>query len=131
MSLGLYMQRLRLAEHQQNISVRLRRVGLSPRALLYAGLAVVGTWTLYSTLLFRSGPPLAPGSGHEFEDDLMRRPIPTGLHPAPSTWEGKADRVREAFLHAYHGWETLAAPADELLPLSEGKVNKYAVQFAP
>ena len=40
-------------------------------------------------------------------------------------WETRAKDVKEAFLHAYHGYEKYAAPSDELLPLSDSRVNKY------
>ena len=39
-------------------------------------------------------------------------------------WAERAERIKEAFLHAYHGYEQHASPKDELLPLSNGSVNK-------
>lgn len=38
-------------------------------------------------------------------------------------WNSKADEVKEAFAHAYSGYETYAFPADELLPLTKGRIN--------
>jgi hypothetical protein len=113
--------RVRLAEHQQQLSLRLHRIGVSPRALLYAVVALVGTWFLYSTFGFYTTP--TDRAGWKLPNHNDERLL---LPPAPPTWDGKAQRVREAFLHAYHGWEDHAAPADELLPLSEGRVNKCA-----
>jgi hypothetical protein len=33
-------------------------------------------------------------------------------------WAARADAVKQAFAHAYHGYETYAFPEDELLPLT-------------
>ena len=54
------------------------------------------------------------------------RPWPT--HPVDETefdvpdrdvdWGARADAVKRAFAHAYHGYETYAFPQDELLPLT-------------
>ncbi|KAJ7210456.1 glycoside hydrolase family 47 protein [Mycena pura] len=35
-------------------------------------------------------------------------------------WDQRAMQVKRAFMHAYHGYEELAAPHDELMPLSNG-----------
>ncbi|KAF8745519.1 hypothetical protein AX14_008936 [Amanita brunnescens Koide BX004] len=40
-------------------------------------------------------------------------------------WETRAKDVKEAFLHAYQGYEKYAAPSDELLPLSDSRVNNF------
>ncbi|KAF9006011.1 glycoside hydrolase family 47 protein [Cyathus striatus] len=37
----------------------------------------------------------------------------------------RARRVKQAFLHAYHGYERYAAPSDELLPLTNDKINNF------
>ena len=39
-------------------------------------------------------------------------------------WAIRAEQVKEAFRHAYHGYEQYAFPHDELLPLSNGSVDK-------
>lgn len=41
-----------------------------------------------------------------------------------TNWTDRAERVKESFLHAYHGYEHYAAPMDELLPITNGSVNK-------
>lgn len=46
------------------------------------------------------------------------------LGPA-ATWSIRADEVRQAYLHAYSGYQRIAADHDELLPVSGGKANKY------
>ncbi|KAK2463622.1 hypothetical protein APHAL10511_004373 [Amanita phalloides] len=40
-------------------------------------------------------------------------------------WEQRAAQVKHAFLHAYSGYEKYAAPFDELLPLSNSRVNNF------
>lgn len=40
-------------------------------------------------------------------------------------WANRAEQVKYAFMHAYHGYEEYAAPRDELKPLSREGVNKY------
>ncbi|TRM60794.1 glycoside hydrolase family 47 protein [Schizophyllum amplum] len=42
-----------------------------------------------------------------------------------SVWDNRAERVKKAFQHAYHGWEQYAAPHDELKPIS----NTYQDNF--
>jgi mannosyl-oligosaccharide alpha-1,2-mannosidase len=44
------------------------------------------------------------------------------LDPSPTSF--RADQVRQAFLHAYSGYQKQALPYDELLPVDGGKVNK-------
>ncbi|KAF7330402.1 alpha-1,2-Mannosidase [Mycena venus] len=38
----------------------------------------------------------------------------------PKVWNQRAEHVKTAFLHAYRGYEQIAAPHDELTPLSSG-----------
>ena len=37
----------------------------------------------------------------------------------------RAGKVREAFQHAYRGYQQYAAAHDELLPVTNGAANKY------
>ena len=39
-------------------------------------------------------------------------------------WSEMAEMVKDAFRHAYGGYEQFASPHDELLPLSNGSVDK-------
>jgi hypothetical protein len=52
-----------------------------------------------------------------------QRPMPASAGPS-TIWSTRAAQVREAYLHAWNGYQKLAAPYDELLPVSDGKVNK-------
>ena len=47
-----------------------------------------------------------------------------GGHRNDDIWADRADAVRAAFLHAYNGYTTHAAPHDELLPLTKASVDK-------
>jgi hypothetical protein len=42
----------------------------------------------------------------------------------PDIWIERAVQVKEAFRHAYHGYEQYAFPHDELLPVSNGSIDK-------
>ena len=58
-------------------------------------------------------------SGHRIK---VQRPPVEPAHGEP--WAQRADAVRGAFLHAYGGYLTHAAPHDELLPLTKSPVDK-------
>lgn len=58
-------------------------------------------------------PPHPPPAPHH--------PFPPG---PPTVWSTRADRVRDAFVHAYSGYHQHAYPYDELLPVEGSKVNK-------
>ena len=75
------------------------------------------------------GPPLpssTPTTHHPEQPSRHRikvqRPIAKPAHDGP--WAERADAVRGAFLHAYEGYLTHAAPHDELRPLTKSSVNK-------
>lgn len=51
-------------------------------------------------------------------------PISVDADVPAHVWEERAEKVKAAFLHAYHGYEKYASPRDELLPLSKAGVNK-------
>jgi Glycosyl hydrolase family 47. len=38
-------------------------------------------------------------------------------------WKERAERVRQAFAHAYHGYEQYAMPRDELRPITKEGMN--------
>ncbi|KAL0565646.1 hypothetical protein V5O48_016374 [Marasmius crinis-equi] len=44
---------------------------------------------------------------------------------SPAVWEERAEKVKEAFSYAYHGYERLAMPHDELRPVSGGYVDNF------
>jgi len=76
------------------------------------------------------------------EETWSNIPLPEYLKPGDSLWKGKATKpltsqqikeaekwaeraesVKAAFMHAYHGYEKYAAPWDELRPVSNGRGN--------
>lgn len=74
-------------------------------------------------------PPPHGRPGSEFgggkEEPGAHRPPSSGPgSDSTVNWTERAERVKEAFVHAYHGYEEHAFPKDELLPLSNGSVNK-------
>jgi mannosyl-oligosaccharide alpha-1,2-mannosidase len=56
------------------------------------------------------------------------RPRPPHHTGSPTLWSTRAEHVRNAYIHAWEGYQSLAAPYDELLPVSSGKVNKYVAR---
>lgn len=83
------------------------------------------TWVLYAL----SGPP--PEGPYAQRDRHAHRPPPK-LRPYPpphanTLWNARAEQVKEAFLHAYRGYQQYAAPYDELLPVTNTAVNKWVV----
>lgn len=82
---------------------------LRHRPFLCAGIFLVTT-----VFLWKAGP-------HEylsksFTGDQFAFPTNTPT----KVWSQRAEHVKTAFLHAYHGYEQIAAPHDELTPLSSG-----------
>lgn len=55
---------------------------------------------------------------HSWQSGSSGGPAQGGL------WEERQQKVKKAFVHAYHGYEKYAAPMDELKPLSNMGLNK-------
>ncbi|TFK39927.1 glycoside hydrolase family 47 protein [Crucibulum laeve] len=53
------------------------------------------------------------------------RPGGGGANVSPHVWKDRSEKVKEAFRHAYRGYERYAIPSDELKPLSDKKVNNF------
>ncbi|EJD07326.1 seven-hairpin glycosidase [Fomitiporia mediterranea MF3/22] len=72
-------------------------------------------------------PPRVPRPGYKspfiFDDDddvtVPQKQV------TPEEWAKRAEMVKQAFVHAYHGYEQYASPMDELLPLTDGAVNNF------
>ena len=93
---------------------------------------------LFSILPSRSilwTPTLRPTPGHkEQTDDQITFEEPPddqiafeGNISSPGTdfmWPERAQKVKDAFVHAYAGYKTYAFGMDELKPVSNGGVNK-------
>ncbi|KAI0918074.1 hypothetical protein AcV5_002851 [Taiwanofungus camphoratus] len=61
------------------------------------------------------------------ENSLPLPPSRSHLYPHQhaTKWSARANAVRNAFLHAYSGYQEYAADADELLPLTDDAVNNF------
>ncbi|KAF8623208.1 hypothetical protein AX15_006446 [Amanita polypyramis BW_CC] len=82
-------------------------------------------YVLYGTLLTFSVLILYHNSGTTRHSIISTVPY-RELEDAPAgVWETRAAEVRDAFLHAYHGYEKYAAPFDELRPVSNSRVNNF------
>jgi hypothetical protein len=108
-----------------------------PRIILICGALVFGLWWFFayfapppSTILPDAFPPYPPpGSGKPPlwkppSDEVAKPAGPAKPADSPGDWNARAEAVKEAFLHAYHGYEKYAMPADELKPLTNSSVNK-------
>ncbi len=106
----------------------IRRVARAPSyvtAALSAGLFICLFWIIAPPGFFRGirrrpGPPHPPKwNWPPMLDDHSPKAKPSGVD-----WDARAEDVKKAFLHAYHGYERYAMPSDELQPLSNGRINK-------
>ena len=93
-----------------------------------------GSW--FKMLTWRSYVLFAVGLG--FLITLYRAYIPSphlwpihseeevgfGVPDQDADWPARANAVKQAFAHAYHGYETYAFPEDELLPLTNSSEMK-------
>jgi hypothetical protein len=100
----------------------LRRFGLSSRNSIFGVISFVFLFTLFhfhpisSSYLYGSNEPLP----------VWPAPAQTHLtHTEDIHWPQCGEEVKQAFLHAYHGWEKYAAPKDDLLPLLDRGIDEY------
>lgn len=93
------------------------RRGVSIRHLAFAVTFSLALSTIYYTQLY--GVP-----GFVTEEELIFWPSET-----PQTWARRATQVKEAFLHAYHGYERYASPHDELRPISNSPSDRCVLSF--
>ncbi|EKM50182.1 glycoside hydrolase family 47 protein [Phanerochaete carnosa HHB-10118-sp] len=85
--------------------------------------AGIFTWFIYSL----SGPPLEGPFAHRnkpgYRPSPRLRPYPPPL--AHTVWNSRAEQVKEAFVHAYRGYQQHAASSDELLPITNTSSNHF------
>lgn len=85
-----------------------------------------GSW--FKTLTWRNYVVLAVGLG--FLITLYRAYThPWSMRPEEIlvphvNWVSRANAVKHAFVHAYHGYEAHAFPEDELLPLTNSSITQ-------
>ena len=118
-------------DHDSNASRLLSFFRVKPTRLLYRSIFLIFVGTLFlswfllsqfSSAPFFNGPvPPFPffGGGDDLDDDFE-----WGFGKGEPNWSARADRVKQSFLPAYHGYEQHAAPRDELLPVTNGSVDK-------
>ncbi|KAG8997169.1 hypothetical protein FRB93_000455 [Tulasnella sp. JGI-2019a] len=101
------------------------------RLLIIVALGLVPIYYFFGVELqglFRR-PPRPPGYKWSDEEDaewpILPPPPPTHPGPPSEKWERRAQEVKDAFIHAYRGYEAYAFPADELLPLTRGGANYF------
>ena len=70
-------------------------------------------------------PPPPPEWPSRHRIKIQRPLAKPAHHKHHGPWPRRAEAVRRAFLHAYKGYLTYAAPHDELRPLSKHPVDKY------
>lgn len=66
-------------------------------------------------------PPPPPPPGPPSLLDTSREDY---LKHAQPLWDARAERVKNAFVHAYDAYEKYAFPMDELLPITRKGKNK-------
>lgn len=90
------------------------------RNIFYGTVVFIALYGLINVFTPRSGMmSLLP---HSWQSGSSGRPTQT-----TELWEERQQKVKQAFVHAYHGYETYAAPMDELKPLSHMGLNKCVV----
>lgn len=88
------------------------RRGISIRHLASVLAGSLVLWTLYHNYLGAS-------------ETLFPREYVVFWPPeSPEIWADRAAQVKNAFAHAYHGYERYAFPHDELRPLSNRSIDK-------
>ncbi|KAI6024434.1 glycoside hydrolase family 47 protein [Pisolithus marmoratus] len=99
-----------------NVCLPLHRQGISFRRILVTLTVSFALCTLYYTHSRKTQ------SVSEFipEEDVVLWPA-----DSPEIWAERAVQVKNAFLHAYHGYERYAFPHDELTPLSNASTNSF------
>ncbi|KAG5647834.1 hypothetical protein DXG03_007758 [Asterophora parasitica] len=108
------------------------------RWLTWAVVCIVVLWMFgpFMVDIVRPPPPYSQMPYAPHEDAGHRpplRPLGPALRPLPppmaqpeaTIWSARADKVRDAFIHAYDGYKSRALPSDELAPVSGTKVNNF------
>ena len=62
---------------------------------------------------------IVPGTQHDFEEEIMKRP-PTGMS---TEWENQRERVKDVFVYSWNGYVKHAWGKDEYRPISGTGVN--------
>lgn len=87
----------------------LRLKGITIRHLAFGSAIALFLWTSYYTFFFRQS--------------LDLRQIYVHSTTTPEGWRNRAEQVKAAFVHAYHGYEKHAWKWDELRPMTDKGQN--------
>jgi hypothetical protein len=108
-----FLSRLRYTLPGTHIFIRPPpRRGITIRHVAFVLAFSAALWTLYHSYL-NGSETLFP------QEHVFFWPPET-----PEIWADRAAQVKNAFLHAYHGYERHAFPHDELRPISNRSIDK-------
>jgi hypothetical protein len=106
-----------------------RRLPTLRKIILWAGISFIAIFLVHSSRRgrpFHLGPHPPRPPPHRGPPTLNEQVQPTPPHER-IIWEQRKEIIREAFQHAYTGYERFAFGDDELRPLTNGSKNKYVV----
>lgn len=95
-----------------------RRLRRAPSTVRW-GLGILLGFIILS-VLWRRDPSRLPLGG-----SASSTPWHTPGNASDPVWASRAEEVKRAFIEAYEAYETHAFPHDELLPLTNGSIDKY------
>lgn len=107
--------------------VVLRYVVLVTGAMLFSAALYHTLNPSYITGLIPRPPhsfPGGPPGSDKFDDPWHQHGHEHPPNATPEEWRARAEQVKQAFLHAYHGYEQYAAPHDELKSLTNRSIDK-------
>ncbi|VDB99921.1 unnamed protein product [Peniophora sp. CBMAI 1063] len=114
----------------QNVREVFLHRGLVVRYVLLPLSLVILLWTILRS--HTSGSPTHsrvfggwPADWYARPDYVYSHDPPSYPPPPPKSWDTAAQLVKEEFVHAYTAYEAIAAPHDELLPVSKGHINNF------
>ncbi|KAJ8508001.1 hypothetical protein ONZ45_g9682 [Pleurotus djamor] len=81
----------------------------------------LGTFLLVSGLYYHLRPRWSTVTEPRFPSAVFGDPAVLD----DEVWDARALKVREAFQHAYHGYEKYALPHDELKPVSNERIDNF------
>jgi mannosyl-oligosaccharide alpha-1,2-mannosidase len=106
-----------LCTSSNKVSIFLRHRGITTRHIAFGFAIAFFLWASYRTFL--SPQPLdISGYGQIYSPPLKSK-------TTPEEWRNRAQQVKAAFVHAYHGYEKHSWKWDELKPLTNTSQNKY------
>lgn len=125
-------QEMTIASVEPKRSPKFRLRIRQPKIVLACGAVVFGLWWFLAGFALPSMHPFPPPPPDAFPHlpppGPGRRPAWSPPPPDPAAdggdWRARAEAVKRAFVHAYHGYEKFAMPADELRPISNRSQNK-------